>query len=124
MSPWKIATFSFSILLACGTAAPSSRAQEAPPACSELGELQCMESADCTLLLDDEAEGGYRCREAVPPCETGFKQGSDSAEACTAKAGCVFQPGRCYCRPDVVCICGGGPPPSCVAAETAEPSQG
>jgi hypothetical protein len=118
--------------LACGRPVPHSVPVEppasapapAPPpaspppsssegACSSLKELACIDSADCTLAV---AEGSreYFCRDAEGPCETGFRQRGDGADACEAKPGCRFVPGRCYCSPDVTCICGGGPPPQCV----------
>lgn len=128
--------FALSLLLACGTTSPaavpaddgSSAAPEPSAPCQELGEKACLDSPTCTLVQEDGARRGYRCREASPPCETGFLQGSSTAGECSAKAGCVFDPGHCYCPPDVVCVCGGGPPPGCVAegspgsGETTDPS--
>jgi hypothetical protein len=101
----------------------SARADGAPapaPDCARRPEGACLDSTDCTLILDEEAQGGYRCQTAVPPCETGFRQSTGTAEECEEKAGCHFVPGRCYCSPDVVCICGGGPPPQC----SADPDSG
>jgi hypothetical protein len=78
-----------------------------------LTELACIDSVDCTLAVADGSPE-YFCRDAEGPCETGFRQRGDGADACEAKPGCRFVPGRCYCSPDVTCICGGGPPPQCV----------
>jgi hypothetical protein len=114
-------------LLWMACAAPAGSLEDAPPAaaedekappCRELTEAACLESGRCTLEVIEgeeipEGTGGYRCRPAQGPCEAGFRQGSDTAETCEAKPGCHFVPGRCYCPPGVVCICGGGPPPTC-----------
>ena len=104
-------------------------AAEAPP-CAALSEAACLESERCTLEVVEgedsdgkaipEGTGGYRCRAAEGPCETGFRQGSHSAEECVARSGCQFIPGRCYCPPGVVCICGGGPPPRCAEEHPGE----
>lgn len=125
-----------SLTLACGGAPPPGPVQgpaearlETPSdpepspgdVCADIGEAACLESADCTLVLDETVEGGYRCRPAKPPCETGFRQGSDTEETCEAQGECRFQPGNCYCAPGVVCICGGGPPPTCTDAEAETP---
>jgi len=80
----------------------------------DLAELQCINSGESTLILVGEAPGVYVCRAAEGPCEQGFRQRIDTAEMCEAKEGCVFDPGFCYCPPDLVCFCGGGPPPQCV----------
>ncbi len=121
--------FAFALLLACNSASPTAVAlkdtapaapAETSEACAELSEKGCLDSATCTLVPQAEAQRGYLCREARPPCETDFKQGTDRAEDCVAKSGCTFDPGRCYCAPDVVCICGGGPPPRCIPEGSAD----
>ncbi|HEX9734430.1 MAG TPA: hypothetical protein VGG06_20860 [Thermoanaerobaculia bacterium] len=112
--------------LACGapsapnTSAPDPVTEPEADACASLDEMQCITSAECTLILP---EGGreYRCRTAEGRCEQGFRQYDGDAEACEAKEGCRFVPGQCYCSPDVTCICGGGPPPQCVEA-AADPA--
>jgi hypothetical protein len=83
-------------------------------ACARLTELACIDSDRCTLAVTEDGSREYVCREAAGPCETGFRQRGNDADACEAKSGCRFVPGRCYCSPDVTCICGGGPPPQCV----------
>jgi hypothetical protein len=116
------------VLGTSGCAAVPATGQEPPgtakpPPCATLSEAACLESERCTLEVVEgedgagkaipEGTGGYRCRAAEGPCEIGFRQGSGSAEECAARPGCRFIPGRCYCPPGVVCICGGGPPPRC-----------
>lgn len=135
MKAWILIALALFLPLACGAGNPALPSTDQPSAdpspvdaeavCAELSEKPCMDSPDCTLVPDDEAQGGYLCRQALAPCETGFRQGLDPAADCSAKAGCAFVPGRCYCAPDVTCICGGGPPPSCVEASQApEPPAG
>ena len=82
--------------------------------CGDLTELQCGSSELCTLILVGEMTGEYVCRPPEGPCETGFRQSSDTAESCEAKEDCSYVPGVCYCPPDLVCFCGGGPPPQCL----------
>jgi len=84
------------------------------PRCGDLTELQCINSGECTFILLGEMTGDYVCRPAEGPCEPGFRQRSDTAESCEAKEGCSLIPGVCYCPPDLVCFCGGGPPPQCM----------
>lgn len=84
-------------------------ADPAPVDCARLGQGDCIRSPACTL--DPVEGGGYACRAAAGPCEEGLLQ-SDRA-ACEARTGCVWDPGQCYCPEDVVCVCGGGPPPTC-----------
>lgn len=96
------------------TAEPSPEAPDEPTPtdCASLGPDACIAASSCTL---DHAEGQpYACRAAAGPCEEGLAQ-SDRA-ACEARAGCEWDPGRCYCPEDVECFCGGGPPPLCRAA--------
>lgn len=107
-------------LLAC-SAAPPVAADDSTPPCATRSEQQCIDSPDCTLALVAEDDGGgYLCRDTANACEEGFRQSDGTPEECEAKEGCRFDPGRCYCPPDVVCICGGGPPPSCVPADEAD----
>ncbi len=84
------------------------------PGSGDPTELQCIDSGDWTLVLVGEWSGQYFCRPAEGPCEQGFLQRTDTEGSCEAKQGCVFDPGFCYCPPDLVCFCGGGPPPQCV----------
>ncbi len=92
--------------------ATESAESTAAIACTSLSELACIDSPECTLSL---VEGGrYTCGEPVSECEIGFIQHNASAERCAE--GCTFVPAKCYCAPDVTCICGGGPPAQCVAA--------
>lgn len=114
-------------LWACCAAPPaqtldraSDRESTPPPEqavdCAALSELACIDSADCTLR--QEAEGTYACAAPADDCERGFAQRGGRREDCPE--GCDFVPARCYCAPDVTCVCGGGPPASCrqEAAET------
>lgn len=88
--------------------------------CEGLDQTPCRKSPDCTLVQDESAESGYRCRAAEGPCEEGFRQEGSSREECENREGCRFQPANCYCPPEVTCVCGGGPPSRCAGA--AEPS--
>ena len=111
-------------LLGCSQApAPDPPPPDPPPPpaaeepCETQTELACIDSVRCTLELAEDDSREYRCRDAEEPCETGFRQSGGDAEACEAKPGCRFVPGRCYCSPDVTCICGGGPPAQCAEEE-------
>ncbi|MDY7093962.1 MAG: hypothetical protein SX243_13425 [Acidobacteriota bacterium] len=124
------------LVLACGSGAeptPQTQPQatggetapEAPPAedaeaqeaaCLSLAQTPCTKSPDCTLVQDESAESGYRCRAAQGPCEEGFRQQGSTQEDCESREGCRFEPARCYCPPEVTCVCGGGPPARCVEA--------
>jgi hypothetical protein len=65
-------------------------------------------------IVFQEAEGGeYVCRAPANHCEAAFIDRGCSQQACEAEAGCVFDPGRCFCPSGVQCVCGGGPPPGC-----------
>lgn len=98
----------------CAVHAAALRA-DAPKACAQLSEEECIDSAACTLEHLG-AHGKYACREARGRCETGFRQGGggDIRQACESKPGCTFKPGSCYCPPRLSCFCGGGPPAQCV----------
>lgn len=78
-----------------------------------LSETRCLDSADHTLELQRSTFSEYRCRKAANHCEQGFVQSLHGQDACEAKPGCAYQPGECYCPPDVVCVCGGGPVSQC-----------
>lgn len=101
-----------------GPVSPEPSPEPVPPpaggACGQLQELACISSDRCTLVVAGDGSREYLCRDATGRCEIGFRQHGDVAEACESKPGCRFVPGRCYCSPDVTCICGGGPPPQCV----------
>jgi hypothetical protein len=81
--------------------------------CENFTELQCINSADCTLHQLGATVAGYVCKAAADLCEKGFKQKSGTRADCESKDGCVFIPQNCYCAPDVICRCGGGPPSQC-----------
>ncbi len=84
--------------------------------CASLTESLCILSAQCTLVLASQLPGSYLCRPARNACEAGFIQRTGTRETCEEKPGCTFQPGFCYCPPDLTCVCGGGPPPQCEPA--------
>jgi hypothetical protein len=88
--------------------------------CSTITELECLHSAECTLV-PTEQRGKYTCRASVGHCEIGFAQEGegDIKQQCEARPGCEFQPGSCFCPPDKVCVCGGGPPAQCVESGKA-----
>ena len=86
-------------------------------ACTALNELECIKSAACILVQLEEQRkiGSYSCRSVQGRCEKGFQQwGENQVESCESKPECKYDPGCCYCPPDVQCICGGGSPPQCV----------
>jgi hypothetical protein len=97
-------------------APPEEPGEEPQESCSELAETPCRKSPDCTLVQDESQGSGYLCRAAQGPCEQGFRQEGNSREECEEREGCRFEPGDCYCPPEVTCVCGGGPPPRCVEA--------
>jgi hypothetical protein len=111
--------------------------------CSKLTRTACMDSKECTLVLDPNAEkprsGKYLCRPALGSCEQNLSQaeltrGSTPAEAehskqlCSDRPGCSFKRAECYCAcngygatavndgaeaPPCLCVCGGGTPSAC-----------
>jgi hypothetical protein len=89
--------------------------------CSDSSELECVQSAQCTLVQTG-VHGKYTCRDAVGRCETGFRQVADHdiQRDCEAKPGCKFKIANCYCPPNLQCACGGGPPAQCVEREKPE----
>ncbi len=86
------------------------------PTCESASEADCIVSGGCTLVVASERPGDYACVAARNACEEGFLQRDASAEECESKAGCRFVPAECYCPPDLVCVCGGGPPAQCTPA--------
>jgi len=100
---------------------PSILAQE-HKTCSAYSELDCIHSTECKLELTGE-HSKYVCRESVGRCESGFRQAGDGdiREACESMPGCQFEPGSCFCPPNVACVCGGGPPAQCVEHAKAPP---
>jgi hypothetical protein len=87
---------------------------DAAAVCGDMGELECINSTSCKLELI-APHGKYVCRESLGRCEHGFRQAGngDIQKLCEANAGCVFQPGNCYCPPNLECACGGGAPAQC-----------
>ena len=111
--------------------------------CSKLTRTACMDSKECTLVLDPNAEkprsGKYLCRPALGSCEENLSQaeltrGSTQAEAerskllCSDRPGCSFKRAECYCAcngygatavndgaeaPSCNCVCAGGTPSAC-----------
>ena len=81
--------------------------------CFVATESRCLASAKHTLWQDGQR---YVCRRAVSECERGFVQEKHGPEDCEALGECEFVPGQCYCPPQVVCVCGGGPPSRCTVA--------
>ena len=90
-----------------------SSTEASAQSCDELTELRCIAAAECTLHQVADAGNGYVCKVAANMCEHGFKQKSGTRSDCESKTGCVFVPQSCYCAPDVICFCGGGPPSQC-----------
>ncbi len=75
-------------------------------ACSGLDDVACWTDRSC--ILDASS-----CHSPATRCETGFSQGAPSS--CEEKPGCTLVQEPCFCPPDVVCVCGGGAPPTCVS---------
>lgn len=103
------------LLAALAAACGDSSSPTEVDACTVLSESRCLESVACTLVQPAPL-APYVCRAAADSCEAGFRQTIDPADRCEAEAGCVFDPGECYCPPGLVCFCSGGPPPQCRAA--------
>lgn len=89
--------------------------------CSKLDLESCFKSKECTLI-SGEAHS-YICRAKIAPCETGlaqFERGKDFKKECESRTGCAFSDPVCFCPNflaeyrNVMCTCGGGPPPNCV----------
>jgi len=96
---------------------PSAASANGP--CTERSELQCIDSSDCTLQQLGPPGSEYTCSESTHPCEKDFRQRSGTRKECEAKGGCVYVPQSCYCAPDVLCVCGGGPPRQCLPETNA-----
>jgi hypothetical protein len=94
-------------LLAFSTIATSAES------CEKQTEFQCINAPDCTLHHRSTTGGDYSCEASANTCEQGFKQKTDTRADCESKAGCIFVPQICYCAPDLLCRCGGGPPSQC-----------
>ena len=93
-------------------AATSDSTTEEASNCAGLDQLGCIDSPDCTLRqLEDKS---YACTDPQSDCEIGFLQRGGRRDDCAE--GCDYSPARCYCSPDVTCVCGGGPPALCQAA--------
>ncbi|SRR5258706_6220537 len=94
---------------------PLAAAGKDPRPCNEATELECLKSAECTLV-QAAVHGKYTCRAAAGRCEIGFRQAGDSdiQKDCEARPGCEFRSASCYCPPGVDCRCGGGPPAQCL----------
>lgn len=101
------------ITLAVALVAGCSDSVTDPLGCLSSTELACIESRECTLFLASDSPTTYTCRPTADRCEEGFSQRNDTQADCEAESGCLFTPGNCYCPPDLVCVCGGGPPPQC-----------
>src|SRR5580765_3833900 len=96
--------------------------------CSKLTRTACMASTNCKLSRKSEAR--YVFSKASTNCDSGIAQSSiDFKTKCTARKGCEFKPGNCYCEcrnygstpvqdgdeaPNCNCYCAGGDPPQCV----------
>jgi len=92
-----------------------STGKDSPKPCGESTELECRQSAECTLVQSG-VHGKYTCRASVGRCETGFRQSADHdiQKDCESKPGCQFKAADCYCPPGLQCTCGGGPPAQCM----------
>lgn len=104
--PWaRYLLGSCSLLLAC---TPLAEDDDAATACPQMEHDECIASGECLLDYSLQSYGRYQCRSVIDPCESN----SDQAD-CSADALCHWSAGECYCPQDQVCVCGGGPAPSC-----------
>lgn len=87
--------------------------------CQQLAERDCLASAACTLKKVKNSTV-YQCLPAEDHCELLFRQSEGTKEICEEKQDCEFVPAKCYCPPDVYCICGGGEPPQCKSKNQTE----
>ena len=101
------------IVLAAALLAGCTDSPTDPLSCVSSTESSCIASRECTLFLASDSPVTYTCRPTADRCEEGFSQQSNSQADCEADSGCRFTPGSCYCPPDLVCVCSGGPPPQC-----------
>jgi len=108
-------------LSGCLLSACTAAAQE-HKTCGAYSELDCIHSTECKLEYAGE-HGKYVCRNSIGRCELGFRQAGegDIRKDCESMPGCQFEPGSCYCPPNVACFCGGGPPPQCTEHAKARP---
>jgi len=81
-----------------------------PLSCALRDELDCLRLGGCVLEQSPDT-GAYLCRDPLNPCEAVDGACFDDLYACE------WFPGFCYCPPDVLCGCGGGPPPACRAPD-------
>jgi hypothetical protein len=98
--------------------ASATSAAEIPHICSQISELECLQSTTCELE-QVSVHGKYIYREAKNRCEMGFRQSGDEdiKKVCGSKPGCKFKFAECFCPPNVLCECGGGPPAQCVETQ-------
>jgi hypothetical protein len=84
------------------------------PSCLDLSESECIDSAACTLTQPDGVNTAYVCGSPPDHCGSLFRQRDGAKSACETKTGCEFVEPACYCPPEQVCSCSGGPPRQCV----------
>jgi hypothetical protein len=113
--------------------------------CESMTRTECMRSTECTLEQEVERSDRYRCRPSLAPCEVGLAQAAfwgsgaegvsrsrEQQAECSARPGCAFVDGGCYCpcrgmgqtavpdgdeAVDCKCECASGPPPTCRAEQ-------
>ncbi len=115
----------FLVVMTGGTPMPS---QAQSLACVDRDLVSCVGSSDC-MLSSIANQTASMCTTPVDRCQIGFRQSILDAtgqtidnelqqvtiQQCKARIGCAYVPAeQCYCPPDVVCVCGGGAPPTCV----------
>ncbi len=75
--------------------------------CGRLSEADCWKARPTCVLVYGGKQDAYICRASQNECER------LDASACTKAGQCFYDPGFCYCPPELTCGCGGGPPPLC-----------
>lgn len=105
-----------------------------PVDCAALSKLDCVVSTQC-MLTQTNLQNPISCVAPKNRCEIGFQQAilsengwtinramhQKTIDQCQSRPGCKYEPaGQCFCPPDVNCICGGGPPPSCLQSDVGE----
>lgn len=86
------------------------------PDCENFSQEECLYSRYCNLTRE------FKCRLPENNCERNFQQAYPSPERhldvlranCEMTVNCKLEVEKCWCPPQVRCVCGGGAPPQCV----------
>lgn len=88
---------------------PTNPQPDPGPQCAQKNELECYRARPSCVLeqVGPKDKRTYICRDPRNACE------KLSHDACQKDAKCAWDPGFCYCPPNMMCYCGGGPPSQC-----------